>query len=261
MNRRRFLGASAAAAAAGGVASAADQSMNQYYELRTYRLRTNSSGQANRLSAFWEEHHLPMTKRLGIGPVGYFQVYLGPEMPKMVQLTAFESLAAMETKMAAMAADKAWNKAVKDLGADPNPAFERIESSLLRAFDGMPKLELPAVGKDKPGRLFDMRCYESDSATASAAKIDMFNQEEIKIFRRSGIQPVFFGQTIVGSRMPNLTYMVCYDDMAGRDAAWKKFLDDPDWKRIRVKPGWTDAEIVSNITNTFLRPLPFSPIR
>jgi hypothetical protein len=55
--------------------------------------------------------------------------------------------------------------------------------------------------------------------------------------------------------------MVCYDDMAGRDAAWKKFLDDPDWKRIRVKPGWTDAEIVSNITNTFLRPLAFSPIR
>jgi hypothetical protein len=261
MNRRMFLSASAALAAAGGEASAADQTMNQYYELRTYQLRTNSSGQANRLSAFWEEHHLPMMKRLGIGPVGYFQVYLGPEMPKMVTLTAFDSLAAMETKRAAMAADKAWNKAVKDLGAGSSPAYERIESSLLRAFDGMPKLEVPSVEKDKPGRLFDLRRYESDSAAASAAKIDMFNQEEIKIFRRAGIQPVFFGQTIVGSRMPNLTYMVCYDDMAGRDAAWKKFLDDPDWKRIRVKPGWTDAEIVSNITNTFLRPLAFSPIR
>lgn len=261
MNRRTFLSASAAAAAAGGLASAADRPMNQYYELRTYQLRNSSAGQTKRLTDFWEQHHLPMTRRLEIGPIGYFQVYLGPEMPKLVRVTAYDSLAAMEAKLAAMAADKEWSSALRDFGSHPQPAYDRIESSLLRAFDGMPKLEVPAVEKDKPGRLFDLRRYESETATDSAAKIDMFNQEEIKIFRRAGIQPVFFGQTIVGSRMPNLTYLVCYDDMAARDAAWKKFLDDPDWKRIRVKPGWSDAEIVSNISNTFLRPLPFSPIR
>ena len=55
--------------------------------------------------------------------------------------------------------------------------------------------------------------------------------------------------------------MVWYDDIRAREAAWKRFLDDPDWKRIRNKPGWTNAEAVSNISNTFLRPLPFSPIR
>jgi hypothetical protein len=92
-------------------------------------------------------------------------------------------------------------------------------------------------------------------------KIDMFNQEEIKIFRRSGIHPVFFGETLYGSRQPNLTYMVWYDDMRAREAAWAKFLADPDWKRISVTPGWTNAEAVSNISNTFLQPLPFSPIR
>jgi hypothetical protein len=153
MNRRMFLSASAALAAAGGEASAADQTMNQYYELRTYQLRTNSSGQANRLSAFWEEHHLPMMKRLGIGPVGYFQVYLGPEMPKMVTLTAFDSLAAMETKRAAMAADKAWNKAVKDLGAGSSPAYERIESSLLRAFGRAASPRASRVAWPAPARL------------------------------------------------------------------------------------------------------------
>ncbi|MCY4585549.1 MAG: NIPSNAP family protein [Bryobacterales bacterium] len=89
----------------------------------------------------------------------------------------------------------------------------------------------------------------------------MFNREEIRIFRRSGIHPVFFGHSLYGPRQPNLTYMVWYDDMRAREAAWKRFLDDPDWKRIRNKPGWSNAEAVSNISNTFLRPLPFSPVR
>ena len=54
-------------------------------------------------------------------------------------------------------------------------------------------------------------------------------------------------------------YMVWYDDMAAREEAWAKFRDDPDWKRISKDPKW--AGTVSNITNTHLQPLPFSPIR
>jgi hypothetical protein len=30
---------------------------------------------------------------------------------------------------------------------------------------------------------------------------------------------------------------------------------------LRAQPGLSDAEIVSNISNAILRPLPFSPIR
>jgi hypothetical protein len=55
--------------------------------------------------------------------------------------------------------------------------------------------------------------------------------------------------------------MVWYEDMNARAAAWSNFLADPDWKRISTKPGWSNADIVSNISNIFLTPLPFSPIR
>jgi hypothetical protein len=72
---------------------------------------------------------------------------------------------------------------------------------------------------------------------------------------------VFFGQTIVGSRMPNLSYMLAYSDLAARDKTWAAFSADPEWQKLRSTPGLADADIVNNISNAILRPLAFSPIR
>ena len=91
--------------------------------------------------------------------------------------------------------------------------------------------------------------------------MNMFDIGEIAIFRRNGLLPVFFGETLVGSRLPNLIYMVAYDNMAARDKAWGAFGGDPEWKKLRSQPGLSDPEIVSNISNSILRGLPFSPIR
>lgn len=241
--------------------AAESESTNEYYELRFVQLRNSKADQPRRVSEFLEKHHLPMTQRVGIGPVGYFQVYLGPDTPKIVTLTAYGSLADLESKRAAMRADKAWMKAVDEFGAADQAPYDRQEVWLLRAFDGMPKLEVPPRGEGQSSHLFDLRTYQAESERDSNEKVRMFDTEEIKIFRRSGIHPVFFGQTLFGSKMPNLTYLVWYDDLDARAAAWSKFLNDPDWKRIRVQPGWSDAEIVSSVSNTFLRPLAFSPIR
>ena len=66
---------------------------------------------------------------------------------------------------------------------------------------------------------------------------------------------------LIGARQPNLTYMLSYEDLAGRDKVWKAFGADPEWQKLRSTPGLTDPEIVSNISNSILRPLAFSPIR
>ncbi len=259
MQRRTFLGASAAGLATSSAADARQDS-NQYFELRFHRLRVNRSGQRKRLEEFLESRHLPMAKRTGIGAVGYFQVHLGPDMPTIVTVTAFRSWAEVAEKRMKQQSDEKWTKALDAFGAS-EAAYLRTETWLLRAFDGTPRLETPALEPGKKPRLFDLRTYEAETWRDVAAKIDMFNQEEIKIFRRCGIYPVLFGQSVYGGKQPNLTYMVWYDDMRAREAAWAKFLKDPDWVRIREKPGWTNEEVVSNITNTFLQPLPFSPIR
>jgi hypothetical protein len=38
------------------------------------------------------------------------------------------------------------------------------------------------------------------------------------------------------------------------------FIDDAEWKTLRAKPGYTDPEIVSNITSIILRPTAYSQV-
>ncbi len=253
MNRRYFLGASAAAGLAAGTSSAAEGG-NQYIELRFYQLRNSDSKQRARFNDFLRNHHLPMTKRAGIAPAGYFQVYLGPRTPSIVTVTAYNSLSDIER----VRADKQWGASLDSIAGAP--LFDRAESWLLRAFDAAPKLEAPPIEEGKKPRFFDLRIYESESFRDNRLKVDMFNSAgEIAIFRRCGLNPLFFGEAIYGTQMPNLAYMVWYDDWAAREKAWAKFRKDPQWAKISKAPKW--AGTVSHITNTFLQPLPFSPIR
>ena len=47
---------------------------------------------------------------------------------------------------------------------------------------------------------------------------------------------------------------------AAREKSWGAFRDSPDWKKLSSTPGYTDPEIVSNITTVFLRPASYSQI-
>ena len=53
----------------------------------------------------------------------------------------------------------------------------------------------------------------------------MFNKGELAIFRRVGLTPVFFGETVVGGAKPTLTYLLVFPDDEGRKAAWNRFRD------------------------------------
>jgi hypothetical protein len=89
----------------------------------------------------------------------------------------------------------------------------------------------------------------------------MFDTGEAAIFQRLGMNPVFFGEAIAGARLPHLSYMLCYDDLAARDRVWSAFGSDPEWQKLRTQSGLSDADIVSNISNVILRPASISDIR
>ena len=61
----------------------------------------------------------------------------------------------------------------------------------------------------------------------------MFNKgNEIALFNRLGFNAVFYGEVLVGSKMPNLMYMTSFENRASRDAHWKAFSEDPEWKKL-----------------------------
>src|SRR6185312_579815 len=137
------------------------------------------------------------------------------------------------------------------------PAYERIESSLLKAFAHMPKLHAP----EKKPRIFELRRYEHASESAGKKKLEMFNDAgEINIFKRLGFNPVFFGETLIGGFRPNLIYMLTFDDMAAHDSHWKAFGSDAEWAKLKAIPDYADAKLVSRITSTFLTPAGCSQI-
>jgi len=263
MNRREILKTGLAASLAAGTtmnADAQNTEANHYYELRTYHLR-NDLNNPRRIQDFFQQHFFPMAKRQGIGPVGCFTVASGMQSPALIVLIDYPSLGELQAATGRMNGDKDFAAAWRAFEAANELPYVRYESTLLRAFDGHPKVELPPTDAKRPGRLFELRTYESKNAFSLRDKIEMFNQAEIKVFRDSGFAPVFFGEAVAGTNLPHLTYMVAFDDMAARDKAWGAFGTNEEFKKIRNKPGWTDPEAVSNIYGSFLRPTAFSQIR
>jgi hypothetical protein len=132
---------------------------------------------------------------------------------------------------------------------------------LLRGFSTVPAIEAVAPRPENKTHVFELRTYESNNPRSLARKIRMFDEGEVAIFRKVGMKVVFFGEALTGQNLPQLTYMLAYDDMAAREKAWADFVQHPEWLKMKGQPGASDAEIVSSISNSMLRPLPFSPIK
>ncbi len=229
------------------------------FELRYIRMRNGT--QIQRTSDFFSKHFLPAAKRAGIGPIGLFNALIAEQGPFVLSLVSYPSIAALETAMDKLSSDKEFQHGLDDYNSMTELSYMRMENSLLRAFDSIPQIEIPPTSPDRAPRIFELRTYESNNSKAGKRKLKMFDDAEIKIFRRCGMLPIFFAETLIGRSLPNLTYMLAFDDLAAREQAWKKFAADPEWLKLRAQPGLTDPEIVSNISNAILRPMPFSQIR
>ncbi len=259
MNRRNILktGLVAGLAGATNLTTNAAAESNHYYEMRTYQLRNDIN--TKRIHDFFQNHFMPMAKRQDIGPVGCFTIASGQYSPALMVFIDYKSMGEMQVANARMESDKEFMKAWQEFEATPEMPYVRYESVLLKAFDGHIKTEVPAP--NKAPRVFELRTYESRNHFSLKNKVAMFNQEEIKIFRDCGFAPIFFGEEVIGTRQPALTYMIAFDDMPAREAAWAKFVKSEAFAKIKVLPGWTDPEAVSNIYGSFLRPTAYSQIK
>jgi hypothetical protein len=257
MTRRKFV----PALAAGSLVASAQSKAPSIYEIRTIHLRNTLDNQRAQLTGFLEHAALPAFTRAGIAPCAYFASMIAEETPFVMTIASYPSLGAMEQQRAKLSADPEYKKALTAYNSQPGLNYQRIDGMLGRAFASVPEIIMPTDVAGRPGRIFELRRYESNNATTLARKIRMFESGEIAIFRRLGMRPVFFVETIVGARMPNLVYMLSFDDLASREKYWKAFGSDPEWQKMRVVAGDTDAEIVSNISVSLLQPLPFSPVR
>jgi len=260
MKRRQFLTGSMAAPVLAAAAQQTGDKKREYYVLRRYQLQR---GPQHKLTEdFLASALVPGLNRLGISPVGVFNVTIGPEDPTFYVLIPGTSADALVTADFRLEQDSEYVKAASAFfsATDKAPAFVRAESSLMLAFEGWPRLTVPAATAQHGKRLFELRIYESPSDADHRRKVEMFNSGEFAAFEKAGFWQVFFGDTLVGPRMPNLTYMLGFEDMAARDRMWKAFGASEEWKKLSGSPRYNYEEIVSSITNVILTPTSYSQI-
>jgi hypothetical protein len=266
MQRRDFLASSLAASATlltepsfAAQAAPAEQP-RQYYELRKYRLQTGPQVQ---LAANYASTALiPALNRVGISPVGAFHLDIGPDTPALYLLLPCDHLDTLVNAKLRLRQDDAFLAAAAPFWNAPaaNPAFVRVESTLLIAFEGWPQLTLPPSTANKAKRIFQLRTYESPSMRDHVRKVQMFHAGEFEIFRKAGFWNVFFGDALIGDRLPQLTYMLSYTDLTQMNELWAAFSSDPDWKKLQARPEFSYEPIVSNISNLVLGPAEYSQI-
>ena len=264
MKRRSFVKVSVITSAAGAIflkKGNAAENMNvtgrEFYELRVYSIK--GPEQQKLVEDYFQYAAIPALNRIGNKNIGVFTELNPAGQTKLYVLIPYHSWDDFITVNDKLAIDTAYLQAGQAYLTAPatSPAYERIESSLLRAFSQMPVISVPLKGP----RIFELRRYEHASEAAGKKKLEMFNDAgEVDIFKRLNFKPVFFGETLIGELRPNLTYMITFDDMAAHDAHWKSFAADAQWKKISVIPDYADAKLVSKITSTMLKPAGFSQV-
>jgi NIPSNAP len=264
MERRQFLAASIAssAAALAGRANADEMpaASREFYQIRRYTL---ISGPQQKLTEnFFGNALIPALVKRGFGPVGAFRLDIGPETPTYYLIVPGKEFGRLARLDLELAEDQQFLDAAAPFWNAPStaPAFQRVEVSLLEAFAGWPKVTPPASTPAKAKRIFQLRTYESPSNGEHIRKLEMFHSGEFEIFLKAGFHPVFFGDTLAGPRMPNLTYMLAFTDTAELEAQWDAFRNDADWKKLSTNPRFAFDQIVTNISNLMLSPLDCSQI-
>jgi hypothetical protein len=266
MQRRRFLQSSLSASAlalAGTETAALAQSSGaarEYYELRQYKLE---SGPGVKLThQYLEEALIPALNRQGMKTIGAFDLYLGSETPTLYLLIPSSSLDGLVGSEFKLAQDEEYQKAGAAFIKAPakEPPFSRIESQLLIAFEGHPTLTVPPVTAQHGSRVFQLRTYESPTSADHRIKVDMFHHGEFSYFQNAGFWQVFYGDALIGPRMPHLTYMLSFPDLADLKSKWAAFSNDPGWKKLSAMKEYSFEATVSNIDSLILNPTSYSQI-
>ncbi len=207
----------------------------QYYEIRVYRISDKT--QESKVDAFLKDAYLPALHRAGIPVAGVFKpVEADTAFGKLIYvLIPFNTVDQFMQLPDQLSKDKVYAEAGKAFIDAPfnEPPYKRYESIFLKAFMNFPQFKAPKYTNSPSERIYELRSYESATDGKAVKKIEMFNQGgEIDIFLKLNFNPVFWGEVLLGSHMPNLMYMTTFQDMKTHDEQWKAFGATDEWKKL-----------------------------
>jgi hypothetical protein len=230
----------------------------EFYQLKTYLF--NNEEQVQITEKYLKEAYLPALKRQKITTVGVFKVRTSEKDTTLKLLVLIPSQSPekllllekeLENDATYLSAGKAYLDALHNA-----PPFQRIETTLLKAFEGMPMMKAPTFDNPRSERVYELRSYESATESYFKRKVEMFNSGEIALFEKLGFNAVFYGEVLAGNTMPNLMYMTTFANEESRKKHWDSFGNSPEWNVMKAIPKYENT--VSHITILYLFPTDYS---
>ena len=120
-------------------------------------------------------------------------------------------------------------------------------------------LSFTASAEEKAGNtaLYELRTYHAEPGKLDAL-LSRFRDHTCKLFEKHGMTNVAYFVP-VENKDNLLVYLLSYPDKAARDASWKGFLADPEWKKA-AGASEVNGKLVGKIDELFLSPTDFSPV-
>ena len=233
----------------------------EYYEIRIYQL--SSPEQEQRMDAYLKDALVPALHRAGMSKVGVFKP-IGNDtaaVRKVYLLIPYKSLSDLDALDNKLEKDNTYNTAGADYisTAYNNAAYARYSKIILKAFSGHPALTAPQLNGPRNERVYELRSYEGATEKLYRKKIDMFVKgNEIAMFDDVKFNPVFYGEVLAGTAMPNLMYLTTIDNKRSRDEHWKAFDAHPNWQKLKADKQYENT--VSHMDITFLFPTDYSDL-
>lgn len=115
--------------------------------------------------------------------------------------------------------------------------------------------EVASFAAEKPA------CYELRTYTAHEGKLEAlhnrFRNHTTKLFAKHGMVNIGYW-TPQENAKHQLIYLLGYPNRQARDRAWKKFFEDPDWKKA-YRESIVNGRLVKKVETLFLAPTDYSP--
>lgn len=232
-----------------------------FYQITVYHY--NDTMQESIIEDYLQHALLPTLHSMDVKHVGVFKAMSNDtatdkKIYLFMPVNSLSDIADIGDKLATNTAYLRAGERYLDAPYDKAP-YTRMENILLRAFELAPQMEQPHLKGPKSERVYEMRSYEGATEKLYLNKVKMFNAgDEIGIFAKLDFNPVFYGEVLAGSRMPNLMYMTTFENMAEREKHWKAFGESPEFKSLLAMPEYQHN--VSKADIIFLRPTEYSDI-
>ncbi|MGJ8724449.1 MAG: NIPSNAP family protein [Roseibacillus sp.] len=116
-------------------------------------------------------------------------------------------------------------------------------------------MTLASLQAEPDARVFELRTYHAKENKLNALQ-SRFRDHTVSLFEKHGMTNV--GYWVPTDNTGNtLVYLLSYPSKEAREASWKGFLDDPDWKTA-YQASIADGKLVAKIDSLFLKETDFS---